>query len=400
MPVPVTLEYRCATRTRLTYGVFYTALILFSLHWALVLYVNSSYLAAFLNEQTINILYVVSALCTILVFLHAPRILGRFGNVSFIGAFTLLEILALLGMAYTPSPMIGLLAFVVHQAVVPLILYSLDIFLETMIGAQEGTTGARRGLLLALMSLTGVLSAFAMGKLVGTEATGFKVVYIASALLLLPFLTVLFIRFRGFCDPVYSQTHVRLGLRSSWNRSDIRNVFFAHFLLQVFFTWMVIYTPIYLHTVIGFNWQEIGMILSVGLMAYVLLEYLIGYIGDHYTGEKELMAFGFLVTGVATSWFIFLDSASLSLWMLAMFMTRVGASFVETTTESYFFKHTKGSDTDLISIFRITRPLSYVIGALLGALTLTLLPFELLFLVLGALMIPGMFFAMALKDTN
>ena len=86
--------------------------------------------------------------------------------------------------------------------------------------------------------------------------------------------------------------------------------------------------------------------------------------------------------------------------MIAMFMTRVGASLVEVTTESYFFKHTHGKDTNLIGLFRITRPLSYVLGALLGVIALNYVDFSFLFVILGFLMIPGLFFAMALKDTK
>lgn len=113
-----------------------------------------------------------------------------------------------------------------------------------------------------------------------------------------------------------------------------------------------------------------------------------------------MMAFGFAIIAISTSWFVFLDNASVLIWMIAMFMTRVGASFVETTTESYFFKHTQGKDTNVIGIFRITRPLSYILGAILGAITLNLVSFEFLFVVLGILMIPGMFYAMALHDTK
>jgi predicted MFS family arabinose efflux permease len=113
-----------------------------------------------------------------------------------------------------------------------------------------------------------------------------------------------------------------------------------------------------------------------------------------------MMALGFAIIAVSTSWIIFLDSTSILAWMVTMFMTRVGASLVEATTESYFFKHTRSKDTNIIGIFRITRPLSYVGGAVLGATTLHYLPFELLFIILGLLMLPGMFFAMALNDTK
>ncbi len=163
---------------------------------------------------------------------------------------------------------------------------------------------------------------------------------------------------------------------------------------------MVIYTPLYLKEVIGLSWEDVGSILFVGLMAYVFLEYAIGKIADMFLGEKEMMAFGFAVTAVATSWFVFLDNAPIALWMTAMFLTRVGASFIETTTESYFFKHTQGKDTNVISLFRITRPLSYVVGPVLGGVTLHFFSFSFLFVILGLLMIPGLFFAMALKDTR
>jgi hypothetical protein len=83
-----------------------------------------------------------------------------------------------------------------------------------------------------------------------------------------------------------------------------------------------------------------------------------------------------------------------------MFTTRVGASFVEVTTESYFFKQTKSSDAQIISFFRITRPLAYVIGTLIATMALLYLPFNLLFVVLAFLMIPAMFFTLRIEDSK
>jgi hypothetical protein len=70
------------------------------------------------------------------------------------------------------------------------------------------------------------------------------------------------------------------------------------------------------------------------------------------------------------------------------------------TTESYFFKQTKGSDAQVISFFRMTRPLSYVIGAVIASLALLYLPFNLLFIVLAFLMIPAMFFTLCIEDSK
>jgi predicted MFS family arabinose efflux permease len=135
-------------------------------------------------------------------------------------------------------------------------------------------------------------------------------------------------------------------------------------------------------------------------LAYVLLEYPIGVIADKYIGEKEMMGFGFLMIAISTSWIAFVTESSVLVWAVIMFTTRVGASFVEVTTESYFFKQTKSSDAQIISFFRIARPLSYVIGALIASLTLLYLPFNLLFIVLSFLMIPAMFFTLGIEDSK
>ncbi len=405
MPTPVTPEYRTESRRGAQFA-HYAALLLLSLHWAFVLYINSSYLAQLASHRVIDMLYIGGSLVTIGGFFYASHILTRFGNIFLIKVLTLIEFCALVGMGLTVNPYIGLSLFVVHQAVVPIILFNLDIIMEVLIGDKEESTGAQRGILLTIMSLTTALAPLALGKLIGVAhhvsatASEFVLVYLLSAFFLIPFIYVVLKHFKTFKDPVYPHFKFREGLADFWQYKDVRNVFFAHFLLQFFFTWMVIYTPLYLADVIGLSWEEIGSILFVGLMAYVLLEYAIGKIADTYLGEKEMMAFGFAVTAVATSWFVFLNNAPIALWMTAMFLTRVGASFIETTTESYFFKHTQGKDTNVISLFRITRPLSYVVGPVLGGVTLHFFSFSFLFVILGLLMIPGLFFAMALKDTK
>lgn len=400
MPIPVPSEYRVRSRSKRNFGALYAALILLSLHWAVVLYINSSFLEQFVSSKTVGLLFTISSALTVGFFLVSSRILRRVGNYTLTLTLAASECVILFGMAASDSMYSAVPLFILHQAIVPLILFGLDVFMEEMIGDHEESTGGKRGLLLTIMSITGALAALCAGYLVGDEVPQFGIAYAASAFLLIPFMMIIMRYFKTFEDPIYPSLEFLIGFKQFWNIRDVRNVFFAHFLLQLFFAWMVIYTPIYLSTVIGFNWEEIGQILFVGLMAYVFLEYSIGIIADRWIGEKEMMAFGFLIIAVSTSWFVFLDTAPITAWMLAMFMTRVGASFVETTTESYFFKHTEGKDTTLISFFRLTRPLSIVVGSLLGSLTLALVSFNLLFVVLGFLMLPGLFFTMALKDTK
>jgi len=112
------------------------------------------------------------------------------------------------------------------------------------------------------------------------------------------------------------------------------------------------------------------------------------------------MASGFLLLIVTTASITFLSATTIWPWVALMFINRVGAALVEVTTESYFFKHTKGTDANLISFFRLTRPLGMVIGSLVGSAALLYLPFNLIFVVFGFALVPGMLLTTTLNDTR
>lgn len=400
MPTPVFGEVRRRSRAHASFSVLYTALILLSLHWAVVLYVNSTYLEQFVSSEAVGVLYTVGSALTILTFLFISRVLRELGNYKLTLSFALAELLVLVGLAFAPSMRVAVPLFIIHQALVPLILFNLDVFTEDLIGNKEHKTGGKRGLILTMMSIAGAIAPLMAGGLLGSGEPRFAFVYLASAALMVPFIYVILKNFKTFKDPKYKEIKVLSTIRHFWEKENLRFVFLAHFLLQLFFAWMVVYVPLYLASVIGMTWSEIGIVLFVALMAYVFLEYPIGEIADRYTGEKEMMAIGFVVIALSTIVIGFLHTPALVPWMVTLFMTRVGASLVETTTESYFFKKTKDSDANVISFFRITRPLAYVIGALLGSFTLLYLPFGSMFVVLGLVMIAGIFFSLMLQDTK
>ena len=197
------------------------------------------------------------------------------------------------------------------------------------------------------MSIAGAIAPLATGFLVGGGESRFFLAYVASAILMVPFIWIIVQNLKEFKDPSYTTINVAASLLSFWKQKNLRLVFLAHFLLQIFFAWMVIYTPLYLASVVGFSWSEIGLIFFFALTAYVIFEYPIGEIADRYIGEKEMMAVGFLIMVVSTAWLSFITTPALVPWMVTMFLTRVGASLVETTTESYFFKQIEGSDASL-----------------------------------------------------
>lgn len=379
--------------------MIYTGLILLSVHWSLVIYINSSFLEQFFSSSIVSIMYTLGSLFSLLLFFYIPIFLQRIGNYKLILLFSVLEICALLGMASTTSAILAVLFFVMHFVLIPLILFNIDIFIEDIIGSQEKQTGSRRGLYLSLASFAAAVAPPISGSLIEIGQGAFSYVYIVSALFLIPFVAIIGFYFRKFKDPAYVTLSVPTMAHILKTQADTRNIVIIGVHLQLFFTWMIIYTPLYLAHVAGFSWIEIGIIMFVGLSAYVIFEYPIGIIADRYIGEKEMMAFGFVLIAVSTSWFAFIPNAGIGVWMVAMFLTRVGASFVEATSESYFFKHMGSVDTHKISLFRMTRPLSSVIGAALGSVILLNFEFNFLFIILAIIMIPAIFITMQLKDT-
>lgn len=392
--------FTCDWSDKIQFWLIYILSIIFNFHGLLVAYSNSTFMEQFASKEVIGALYTIGSALAVLSFLFISRVIRRVGNAPLTLFLAILEVIVLLTLGFTSHGPTAIVAFVAFLTLNPLLYLNIDIFSEALIGNNEQSTGSKRGLTLTLMSLAAVLGPLALGFIVGEDSNNLNNTYHVSAAVFSVFILIILGRFRHFCDPVYREVKVLDAIQGFWSERDVRNVFLAHFTLQLFFSWMVIYLPLYLATELGFTWDVIGSIIAVGLVAYVLFEYPIGLLADKYIGEKEMMAAGFLVLAVSSSWISFMATAPALGWMILMFISRIGGSLVEATTESYFFKHTSGTDANIMSFFRLTRPLAMLIGALLGSATLLYLPFELMFIVLGFLMIPGLFFTMHLKDTK
>jgi MFS family permease len=382
-----------------TYSAVYLASIIFTFQVLVTAYSSSTYLEQFVSTETVGILYSISASLAIIFSLTLPRLLRRIGNVA--SAVLLVCLVSLtqvfMGLAWN-TPLV-VVAFILYMSISPQVYLNIDIFLETLIGTEEGTTGSKRGLILTLMSVATFMSPLAMGYIVGEENNLANVYFVGAAVGLL-FIAFIAAKFRHFMDPEYTTVRLRDMVRDSVQNKDIRTVMTAQFLLQFFYTWAVIYIPLYLATSVGFSWQTISLILATGLFAFVIFEYPIGVMADRRLGEKELMALGFVILAIATASISYMGGFSVTNWMVLMFISRIGASLVEVTTESYFFKKVKGNELTLISLFRLTRPLANLLGALVGSLALFYLPFNFIFLVLALVMVCGAFITSFLTDTK
>jgi MFS family permease len=383
----------------ISFAMIYLLSTIFAFQTLLTAYTSSTYIEQFIASKYVGLIYVIASIGAVVLAFVSNNILRAIGNVNFVlilmSAITIL--LLIIGFAF--NPILTIIAFILFLTINPQIYFNIDIFLETLIGTDENSTGSKRGLILTVMSIASFFSPIAMSYIVGHE-NNLSAVYFVAAGIGLVFIMLIIARFRNFFDPTYIVIKPLDLIKKTHLNGDIKIVLYGQFLLQFFYTWAVIYIPLYLATEIGLDWDAIGKIIAVGLFAFVILEYPIGRLADKHIGEKEMMALGFVILSVGSAFISFFDTTNILNWMILAFITRIGASLVEVTTESYFFKQVKGDDSSLISTFRLTRPIANLFGALIGSLSLIFLPFNLIFVILGLILVTGVFVTTRLTDTK
>jgi MFS family permease len=200
--------------------------------------------------------------------------------------------------------------------------------------------------------------------------------------------------FNKKCDFTSSITGlIKLALK----RKDIMRIYSVAFVLHFFYAIMVIYTPIYLQQ-IGMAWSEIGLLFTIMLVPFVLIQYPLGILADKKIGEKELiiMALCIMVPSVLIIYFV--NNTNFAAWALILFTTRVGAAMLEVMVESYFFKRIDADDIGLINFYRTATPFAYIIAAGLTAMMLFFLPIKSLFILLTVVLVIGIYPASRLID--
>jgi MFS family permease len=203
---------------------------------------------------------------------------------------------------------------------------------------------------------------------------------------------------RDFKDPKYIKVPILKTMKTFFRNKSISKIYFINLILKFFFAWMVIYTPIYLHEYLSLGWESIGLIFTVMLVPFVLVDFPLGRLSDKQ-GEKKVLIAGFLITIFFTFIIPFIAMPKIWLWAIILFGTRLGAATIEVMAESYFFKEIREKNADEISFFRNTYPLSFVIAPLVAIPMLFFIPsFKYLFFVLSAILLSGLFIALRLKD--
>jgi len=376
----------------------YVLSFLFTLHIALSAYVNSTFLSNIISEKYVGILYTVSSLVTLLLLSKSSNILKFFGNRRLTLWLLLANMLSLVGMITSQNPYIVGTSFVVFVSTNTQILFCIDIFIEHF--GNEKTVGKNRGLYLTIINLAWMASPLVASFLI-TKEGGYKTIYILAFIATIIMTLGLLFSVKTFKDKTYKKTPFLETYKYLKTNHHMLAITMINFILQFFFVWMIVYTPIYLYQHIGLGWSQIGIIFTIMLTPFVLFDLPIGILIDKYHVNKRILLYiGFIIISISTFLIAGITTKSIILWGIVLFITRVGACIIETTSEIYFFTHIKEEEAYLLSVFRDMVPVAFIIAPLISTLIFVFLPFKFLFIILSIILLSGLYYIPHLKHTH
>ena len=373
----------------------YLCAFLFTIHYASVIYINSSLLKQLVSDRSISLLYMLGAIGSILTLILVPLLFKKLGNKITFLLFIVIEMFAVFGIGSNTLALAIAAFFIMHQAIESILYFCLDVALEEETRI-EGTTGGIRGVFFTVQNIAFVFSPLVLTFLVSRET--FSQVYFLSGLSLLIMFFVIALFFKNIRFHNNKNSHILVALNALRVGGDRAKIIACQFILNLFYAWMVIYMPLVLSTEAGFSWAQIGVILSIMLLPFLLIQLPAGFLADKKFGEKEILIIGFGIMAIFTFLVPIVKSQDFWLWALLLFATRVGASLVEIGSETYFFKHVKADDIGIISIFRMLRPISYLLVPLITFPIISIWSYSQSFTFLAIIVAFGLLF-LPKKDT-
>ncbi|HBP01054.1 MAG: Major facilitator superfamily [Candidatus Moranbacteria bacterium GW2011_GWE1_49_15] len=356
-------------------------------------YIISSYLEESVGEANVGIVYSFTYLALFFLLLNFHKLINKFGKarIFFVLQFVKIVILTMLGILPVASFDAVLVVGFLMLSYITWV--EMDIILESF--SMDKVSGRIRGLYLVAHSL-----GYMVGPVVSTQLLGkfgFPSVFLFGMLLNSIFFIVTLLHFRMMKAEMREVPGIRKLMKKVMADKNLRGIYIVSTVLEIFYTLMVVYMPIYLLNQ-GLSWAQIGLIISLIHVPYLVLQYPAGMLADRKFGEKEMIIGSLLLLGFSTTYIYSIESPSFFVWLAVLMVTRVGASILEILRDSYFYKQVDAGDIDVIDFFRTASPVAFILGPMFASLILLFFSMKAVFIFTGMVMFLGIVPAMGLVD--
>jgi MFS family permease len=362
---------------------------------ALLMYVESSYFKLSLGNDNVGMFYFTAYVVALIGLLNMHRIIKKIGKNTAFFLFFFLQIFTIALLIMVPPSMLGIILLMLYIIAAYLVLVVLDIIIESY--SVDKKSGRIRGFHLTVTNV-----GFLLGPLLSTsilEKFDYFGLFFIAMLINMGIFVVGLLMLRDGNKKFDGDLTVRDLVKKIFVNKDLMKIYWISFALEFFYALMVVYTPLYLLEK-GLDWGQIGIIFTFMLVPFVIFEYPAGILADKKFGEKEMIIGALLLIAFSTMSIYFIRGNAIWLWGSVLFITRVGASFVETLRDSYFYKRIDGNDMDVISFFRTSRSVAYIASTALSAIFLFFFSLKIVFLLVTLVVLLALYPAFTLVDND
>ncbi len=347
-----------------------------ALFYAVISYSASTFLADVIHTENIWILYTVGAVIAIVLNLSIGRLLRRIEINKLFMIVSALTIINSYLLSLPSSPFLVCLEFVFYYSISALLFTFGSVILEEY--SRDSQTGSIRGRYNAIMSGGYLLAPFIASLFIINF--GMKSIFILSSCFGIAALFIFYMYINKVPRLRIQDSNFRLGLQKLRSNYDLKGITLAQMGLTTFYTLIVIYLPFKLETVGISLTQYLSILLPVALTPFLFMPPLLGYLEDKTSDEKEVLIISYIGLILMLILIAFCTSTSVFVWTLLLFLSRLCASSIEISTNSYFYKKIDAKDVSIISIFLSTDYVSTIIFTPILSLLLFFADVDTLFL--------------------
>lgn len=384
-------------------SVAYIATVFFALHYFLLYFIFSDFLNQYFSSVTLSLIFAGSALTSIVISNFFGDILKKFTNYKSLMLILILQFFATISLVFVQSFNVYVIALlsILHITLVTMIWVSINIFIEEF--SDHKNIGAIRGTILTLYNFGAIVAPFVSAQFF--NLIGYAGIFVLSGLTLLPLMYMTHKFFDHVIEPKYKHINLFKSFKVIQKNKNIRGVIASSFVLNSFYAVVNIYLILYLTQNLGIPiLLYLGIITPISIIPFILIPYELGKYSDEIFGEKKAMLFGiFLLSLMLISIYVFdITTTNILVWMLILFIARLGATVTETENYAYFYKEVDGSSAGLIALFQNMNHVGFLFISVMGALLIKFFNIKLtfMFLLVGLLGFLSIFIIVKIHDTE
>lgn len=361
---------------------------------AFFIYVLSNYFSIILGSDNVGMFYLIGYAGVLIALFYLQPLVCLVGKARALYLSLGLSVCAAAVLSVASSALVSVGAAMVLVVATNVTWVALDIMLESF--SRDKVSGSIRGLYLTIMNAGLLLAPFLSLKTL--DAFHYEGIFVTLVIGYTFVFVIALLSFRSNNGVFQERLRLRFTIRKMFHEKNLLRIYHISFAMEFFYALMIIYTPLYLRS-LNFSWDDIGIIFTIMLLPFVLLQYPIGVLADRYFGEKEMLIGSIALTIAVTLALPFLGAGSVLSWGVALFMTRIGIAGIEILRDSYFYKQIDGDDMDVIAFFRTARPFANIIGAILSVPLLLFFSLKSVFFLVALILFFSFLEAIFLTDT-